>query len=245
MTHVFGHHIAAHRGGGAKHDEDGDQLFSPEAHPDGEGEEEDAEAHKLDDGRGDGGSGLAHGLVQPEGGAHGDEAERGGQIAQTGNRFFQNGRKGKPKDGPEEACGNAQYDGIGDDSLQRALPESLFGSVFGRRGEGEDHDGHDVIQRHAADDHQRNQPCISINIRGQRDTEQGCAAPVGSLNEFSPLRLFLQKTGEHGADGDACRGGQKAEGNKAKIPHIPDIRSRQIVEYQHGQRHEKHKLIHF
>ena len=245
MAHVFCHHIAAHRGGGAEHDEDGDKFFLPEAHSDGEGKKEDAEAHKLDEGRGDGGFRLPHRLVQPEGGAHGDEPERGGQIAQAGNRFFQNGRKGKAEDGPEKACRNAQYDGIGDDSLQRALPESLFGGVFGGRGEGEDHDGHDVIQRHAADDHQRHQPCVPINIRGQRNAQQGRAAPVGGLDEFSPLRLFFQKTGESSTDGDARRGDEKAEGHEAKIPHIPDICGRQIVKDQHGQRHEKHELIHF
>ena len=127
------------------------------------------------------------------------------------------------------------------------LGASLAGEVreFGGRGEGEDHDGHDVIQRHAADDHQRHQPCVPINIRGQRNAQQGRAAPVGGLDEFSPLRFFFQKTGEDGTDGDARRGDQKAEGHEAKIPHIPDICGRQIMKYQHGQRHEKHELIHF
>ena len=104
MAHVFCHHIAAHRGGGAEHDEDGDKFFLPEAHPDGEGKKEDAEAHKLDEGCGDGGFRLPHRLVQPEGGAQGDEPERGGQIAQAGKPFFPEWEEreggGRTREGP-------------------------------------------------------------------------------------------------------------------------------------------------
>lgn len=87
---------------------------------------------------------------------------------------------------PEDAHGDSQDNGIGQDSPQGLQQKLSVQGVGSRAGKFQDHYGHDIIKRDGSNDHQRSHGRTSVDILDKGDPQQGGAAAVSALDKFSP-----------------------------------------------------------
>ena len=121
--------------------------------------------------------------------------------------------------------------------FQRLRPD-FFIQLLPLRLEREHDHRHDVVERHAADDHERRHARISVYILNEGDPEEP-RCPVRRLDEFAlDALIFPQKSCRGERDTDERR--REAELYEFQIPHLCEVHRREILEEEDRQRYEEY-----
>ena len=116
--------------------------------------------------------------------------------------------------------------------------------MFARSGKGQNQDCKDIVKWYTADDHERCDRCLAIDILDKGKSEDSSAATIAALYKFADDIFILQEKGstDHN-NGEADQCGKKAIQDIAGIPDTEEICLIKIQKQKGGQCHFEVEFI--
>lgn len=246
VAHLLCHDIAGRGRDASQHDEKGDQLFICEAAFDGQRKEDRRQDDQLDKCGNNGRFEVTQSGLALEACADGKECQWTCQAGKAGKRLTGDGGHRQAEQGIDKAQGDTNQDRIGEDPLDAGLDLiahaglRIGGWAFNRQ----DQDSKNVVERHAAQDHQAGHTRSAVNILDERCTEDSGGGTVTGLNEFADdVFVFEEMPCQKPDDKDAYKGRDKAEQNILAIEIGIDVGGGKVTEKLHRQGNAENKFV--